>query len=77
MHSTEVHDPEPVEVPHEPPSAEVVLQLKTALARIGAHIGKPAKFSKASALLRKLLDESKLVPEVGDSTFQVRVLPLS
>lgn len=54
-------------------SPEAVSQLKGALTKIGTHIGNANKFSKASALLRKLLDEDKLVPEVGDETFQVCV----
>ena len=51
---------------------EAVRQLKGALARIRGHIGKASKACKASELMRKLLDDGSLGPEVSEETFQVQ-----
>ena len=60
--------------PEPEPTPEALAQLRAALRKIRGHIGKRAKFERAAALFRKLLDDRSVTSHVGGDAFQVCVV---
>jgi hypothetical protein len=54
------------------PTSEALKEIRTALRKIRSHICKPAKFSKAAALFRELLDKGRITHHVAVEAFQVQ-----
>lgn len=65
-------EPPAPRAPSPEPSQQALAELRAALRKLRAHIGKPAKFAKASALLRKVLDDGTVTHHAATEAFQVR-----